>query len=79
MLTGVLKYYMYAQFHQKQVRNLYLLVLGQITILYMFFIFYMYIYYELLWCVKNSVDPDQLQKPADLELHGFQMWFHTVL
>ena len=25
--------------------------------------------YELNCCMENSVDPDQLQKPADLDLH----------
>ena len=51
-------------------------------------------YYELTSCIENSVDPDQLQKPADLDLHCFQekpadqdpyclqeliyIWFHTV-
>ena len=46
-------------FHSGQVRNFYLLVLGQVKI-NIFCILYLIIYFELAHCLENSVDPDQL-------------------
>ena len=41
-------------FHSGQVENYNLLVLGQVQKLYKIY------YYELTFCIENSVDPDQL-------------------
>ena len=46
-------------FHSGQVRNFYLLVLGQVKI-NIFCILYLINYFELAHCLENSVDPDPL-------------------
>ena len=48
-------------FHSGQVKNFYLLVLGQVQCikLIQFCISY-FNYNELTYCIENSVDPDQL-------------------
>ena len=38
-------------------------------------------HYQFTCCIESIVDPDRLQKPADLVLHCLQrvdIWVHTV-
>ena len=47
-------------FHPGQVRNFYLLALGQVQIVMYKVNTILINYYMLTWCIEKSVDPDQL-------------------
>ena len=71
-------------FHSGQVENFYLLVLDKYKCikLIQFCISYLINNNQLTSCIKNSVDPDQQEKPADQDPCCLQeliyIWFHTV-
>ena len=64
-------------FHSGQVRNFYLLVLGQVKINLQFCISF-----EITCCVENSVGPDQLASEASSSGSTLflivYVWFHTA-